>query len=975
MGMRSVRQAGSMIVSVLCACAMTIIGLIVVPVPSADAVESQCSPGTNSFAQCLPDAALAEAVAKAAGKQASDIMTQRDLQLTSLAAYHKGIKSVEGLGAFTNLNSLDLSSNEIADISALASLTAMKELRLYNNQIENISAVKNMPNLALLGMGNNKIADISATAVLSDLVQVNFSYNNISDTTPLRNCKKLQYIAVAGNKLTEIRQLNGYTNIIGIDASENPITDISGSTLKPEHYFVLTSSDTTEDVSVKYGGTLSAEMPIGPDGKHIAPYFINKDGVYDANTGMVTWTNVTDSVPHMAKFDIHVTDQSSDMPYSGVVRRNVKIQSVSTAAARYNIDAEPHAAVAATEVTHTCNVGSSTFSACLPDAALAAAVAQIVNKQPSDILTQEDVNGITAISASSKGIQSIAGLEHFTSLKSLVLDGNSIEDISPLRDLSSLEYVSFYLNGKISDVSPLANKPNMTGIALGGNNISYVESLVNLPKISWIDLYENKISDVSPLAKLKTLTCIWLASNNLHDVSSLGTLPNLARLQTEWNHISDMSGMKENSPKDYLMNANQVIELEKSVGEGESFEVDAPLDRFGFRIAPYAISNGGEYDSASGKIIWKNAQKSGNYQIRFRYAYDDDFLYAGVYNIDVKVDYKDKTKPTIWGAWDTYAPLGQPFDPMYAVTATDPEDGSVPVELMYNSVDTSKEGTYEVMYHAVDKSDNHDYFKRKVTVVKDIRITNIDAGLIRKPVGTLSLYKGLNVIWSNGATTMEGVIWDAVPESEYSRPNAFTVKGKCRGQGVEVQVVIYGEGPDTTVYFEKQPDWTSYELQYRPADGTFTPRKHLPMTDACGNWVKATVKNTNGDPIMVQFSDGGSRGIGEYYASNTEVRATKDKLTSGAPSCMVNYVPVESVAISGPGVRDGALTVEVDQAVQLTASVYPADATDRTVSWRSSDGSVVRSVNEWIRGLKPGTATITATAGGRSATLRVTVVK
>ena len=64
MGMRSARHAGSMIVSVLCACAITIIGLIVAPVPSADAVEPQCSPGTNSFAQCLPDAALAEAVAK-----------------------------------------------------------------------------------------------------------------------------------------------------------------------------------------------------------------------------------------------------------------------------------------------------------------------------------------------------------------------------------------------------------------------------------------------------------------------------------------------------------------------------------------------------------------------------------------------------------------------------------------------------------------------------------------------------------------------------------------------------------------------------------------------------------------------------------------------------------------------------------------------------------------------------------------------
>lgn len=84
-------------------------------------------------------------------------------------------------------------------------------------------------------------------------------------------------------------------------------------------------------------------------------------------------------------------------------------------------------------------------------------------------------------------------------------------------------------------------------------------------------------------------------------------------------------------------------------------------------------------------------------------------------------------------------------------------------------------------------------------------------------------------------------------------------------------------------------------------------------------------------------------------------------------------VPVQSVTISGNGVNAGKLTIRVDQSVQLTANVSPANATDSAVTWTTSDSSVVRCDNEWIRGMKTGTATVTATAGGRSAQLAVTV--
>jgi len=90
-------------------------------------------------------------------------------------------------------------------------------------------------------------------------------------------------------------------------------------------------------------------------------------------------------------------------------------------------------------------------------------------------------------------------------------------------------------------------------------------------------------------------------------------------------------------------------------------------------------------------------------------------------------------------------------------------------------------------------------------------------------------------------------------------------------------------------------------------------------------------------------------------------------------SVPVAEVPVESVTISGQGVSNGRVSIAVDQTLQLVSTVSPENATYRDVTWESSDSSVVRNTNEWIRGMNTGTATITATAGGKSAQLAVTV--
>ena len=88
-------------------------------------------------------------------------------------------------------------------------------------------------------------------------------------------------------------------------------------------------------------------------------------------------------------------------------------------------------------------------------------------------------------------------------------------------------------------------------------------------------------------------------------------------------------------------------------------------------------------------------------------------------------------------------------------------------------------------------------------------------------------------------------------------------------------------------------------------------------------------------------------------------------------------VKVESVNISGDGVKNGKLTADLadgDTTAQLSATVKPTNATNKKVTWKSSNTAVATvDSTGLVTFVKKGTATITATADGKSATVAVTV--
>ena len=82
------------------------------------------------------------------------------------------------------------------------------------------------------------------------------------------------------------------------------------------------------------------------------------------------------------------------------------------------------------------------------------------------------------------------------------------------------------------------------------------------------------------------------------------------------------------------------------------------------------------------------------------------------------------------------------------------------------------------------------------------------------------------------------------------------------------------------------------------------------------------------------------------------------------------------IAVTGVSLDQSSLTLDIGGTANLTATVSPSNAEDNTVNWSSSDSNVA-SVDQSgnVTALRTGTATITAAAGGKTATCSVTVSK
>ena len=124
---------------------------------------------------------------------------------------------------------------------------------------------------------------------------------------------------------------------------------------------------------------------------------------------------------------------------------------------------------------------------------------------------------------------------------------------------------------------------------------------------------------------------------------------------------------------------------------------------------------------------------------------------------------------------------------------------------------------------------------------------------------------------------------------------------------------------------------------------------------------------TSSEPTVAAVDENGN--ITALATGTTEITATAGSVSA------VCKVTVERVKVSEVKLDKTSVSLKAGETAQITATVTPADTTDKVV-WTSSEPTVAAvDENGKITAAAPGTATITATAGGKSATCTVTVAK
>ena len=119
-------------------------------------------------------------------------------------------------------------------------------------------------------------------------------------------------------------------------------------------------------------------------------------------------------------------------------------------------------------------------------------------------------------------------------------------------------------------------------------------------------------------------------------------------------------------------------------------------------------------------------------------------------------------------------------------------------------------------------------------------------------------------------------------------------------------------------------------------------------------------------------------GVAQDFTNSVAYTVTAENGTTQVYTATVSVNETPTVEVTGVSIDPSSYTLYMNRApgsVQLTATVTPADATNKTVTWTSSDEAVARVADGLVTAVAEGSATITVTTedGGFTATCEVTV--
>lgn len=403
----------------------------------------------------------------------------------------------------------------------------------------------------------------------------------------------------------------------------------------------------------------------------------------------------------------------------------------------------------------------STYASAFPDANLAKVVAQAATGSDdiTQVATQADLDKVVTLTANSKEIANLTGIDLLRNVTSINLSDNKITTVSLKGDITLPNLTSINLRGndlttidiqdqpklvkvfcdtqdnaEISEVilknlpalkvaggvadgstdtidfsktrsltkGTIENLPEMAG-SISFTECSITEIIVkNLPQAQNISVYDNKLTTLSGLENLPLITRIYASKNEITELESLKSFPTMGVLAVNNNHISALpESIKTNNPTLTVINAtNQTVTLSEKAAANK-LVLNNEIKNFGVVATAKAISNKGTYKD--NQITWtaENLEDINTVEYAFDESVSESSI-QGTFSGKVTVPFKKVDLPVITAREEIYYAKNaniseQVFLSNVAASATE----GATITSDYNTVvDFTKGGTYEVTLNA-----------------------------------------------------------------------------------------------------------------------------------------------------------------------------------------------------------------------------------------------------------------------------------
>lgn len=246
---------------------------------------------------------------------------------------------------------------------------------------------------------------------------------------------------------------------------------------------------------------------------------------------------------------------------------------------------------------------------------------------------------------------------------------------------------------------------------------------------------------------------------------------------------------------------------------------------------------------------------------------------------------------------------------------------------------------------------------------------NVNVGLTQQLSATISPANATNqnVTWSSSNNAIATVSSTGLVTGVAAGTVNITVTTQD-GNKTAAAAITVTPASTFTVHFYKPATWGTgiriYWWSALPAgvlaDGSWPG---ITMTNEGNNWYGYTFTNVTSTNLI--FNDG----------TNQTANLSRDSNGWYMDGVWYNSQP-SAVAVTGVTVSPTSATLNVSATQQLTATVIPSNATNKTVTWSSTNSGVATvSSSGLVTAVGAGTATITATTqdGNKIATSSITV--